>query len=172
MRPDQSRGPIHNSPKHATTGSNSMRRGGCKPYRGNSISSACISAMRRRRQLGLIFRSVPWTHLQALKVCRWNLNTPCVYIYIITYQTICPNTRPYVKFRNKLFLFFGVALLSLSQYPSCKSMPFRLSTVAYSIHSQLPCVLPAIRSSPLTVEAIASLSWFSHTEWSVERNSI
>jgi hypothetical protein len=35
--------------------------------------------MRRRRQLGLIFRSIPWTHLQALDVCRWNLNTPCIY---------------------------------------------------------------------------------------------
>jgi hypothetical protein len=78
MRPDQSRGTKHSSPKYATTGSDGMRRGGCKPYRGNGISSACVSATRRRRQPGLIFRSVPWTHLQALKVCRWNLNTPCI----------------------------------------------------------------------------------------------
>jgi hypothetical protein len=34
-------------------------RDGCKPYSDNDISSARISVMRRRRQLGLIFRSTP-----------------------------------------------------------------------------------------------------------------
>jgi hypothetical protein len=57
MRPDQSRGTIHSSPKYAITGSDRMRRGGCKPYRGNGTSSACISVFRRSRQLRLIVRS-------------------------------------------------------------------------------------------------------------------
>jgi hypothetical protein len=55
-------------------------RDGFKSYRVNGNSSACISAMRRRRQLRLIFRSIPWNHLQALEFCLWNLNTLCIYL--------------------------------------------------------------------------------------------
>jgi hypothetical protein len=39
--------------------------------------------MKRRRQLGPVFRSIIWTHLKALDVCWWNLNTPCTEIIVL-----------------------------------------------------------------------------------------
>jgi hypothetical protein len=59
MWPYQSRGAIHSSPKYATTGSDRGAEVVANPTGATVFHRPCISAMRRRRQLGLIFRSVP-----------------------------------------------------------------------------------------------------------------
>ena len=45
-------------------------RGIWKSHRDNRTSSACVSVLRRHKEIKLIFWSVNWNHLQALQVCR------------------------------------------------------------------------------------------------------